>query len=215
MEFQRLREQMVGQQILARGIMDAHVIAAMRRVPRHLFVPKDMVSRAYEDCAVPIGEGQTISQPYMVALMTQCLMLNKDKRVLEIGTGSGYQAAVLAELSREVYTIERIEGLLKQARRTLHNLKYTNIRSFVGDGNFGLEDNDLLFDAIIITAASKKPPDRLLAQLAVNGKMVVPMGDRFSQSLMVFTKNEDRITEESVCHCTFVPLIGEYGWPLN
>lgn len=206
---------MVDKQVVARGITDAGVIEAMRRVPRHLFVPKDMVSRAYEDCPVSIGGGQTISQPYMVALMTQCLNLSKDKSVLEVGTGSGYQAAVLAELSKEVYTIERIEELQIRARQTLHNLRYTNIKSFIGDGNLGVEDKDILFDAIMLTAASKRPPDRLIAQLAVNGKMVVPMGDRFSQSLMVFTKKENRIVEESVCNCTFVPLIGEYGWPLN
>lgn len=206
---------MVERQIVARGITDAGVIAAMRRVPRHLFVPKDMAARAYEDCPVPIGAGQTISQPYMVALMTQCLHLNKSKRVLEVGTGSGYQAAVLAELSKEVYTIERIEELLLRARQTLHHLRYTNIKTFIGDGNLGVEDEDILFDAMMVTAASRRQPDRLFAQLAPDGRMVVPMGDRFSQSLMVFTKKKDRITEESVCSCTFVPLIGEYGWPLN
>ena len=215
MDFKRLREQMVERQIVARGITDAGVIEAMRRVPRHLFVPKDMVGRAYEDCAVPIGVGQTISQPYMVALMTQYLQLNKGKCVLEVGTGCGYQAAVLAELSKEVYTIERIEELFLRAKQALHNLKYTNIKTFMGDGNLGVEDEGLLFDAIMVTAASKRPPDRLFAQLAANGRMAVPMGDRFSQSLMVFTKAADRIIEASVCSCTFVPLIGEYGWPLN
>jgi len=215
MDFKKLREKMVEEQIVARGITDAGVIAAMRRVPRHQFVGADKIARAYEDNPLPIGEGQTISQPYMVALMTQCLHLNRKKYVLEVGTGSGYQTAVLAELSKEVFTIERVEGLFLDASRRLKNLKYDNIRTVFGDGNSGIEDVDILFDAIMVTAASKRPPERLLAQLVVNGKLVIPMGDRFHQSLIVFTKGKDRISEDIVCGCTFVPLIGEYGWPLN
>ena len=214
-DFKKLRNKMVDEQIMSRGITDEHVLEAMRMVPRHRFVPKSKIGRAYEDCALPIGEGQTISQPYMVALMTQCLDLNRQKRVLEVGTGSGYQAAILAELSKEVYTVERIKKLLIKATQTLNDLHYTNIKTLVGDGNSGFDDNELYFDAIVITAASQKKPDRLLSRLTENGKLIVPMGNLFKQSLMVFTKTAGRIFESSVCSCIFVPLIGEYGWPLN
>ena len=202
---------MVEEQIYARGNTYTAVMDAMRRVPRHEFVPRESEDKAYEDYPIPIGEGQTISQPYIVALMTQCLDLNKKKRVFEIGTGSGYQTAILAELCKEVYSIERIKALVERAKQTLKELNYRNAKIFLGDGTSGLSD-ERLFDAIIITAASPDRPDHLFSQLAVEGRMVVPIGDRFSQILKLFTKTKNRITEEAVCGCTFVPLIGQYGW---
>lgn len=215
MDFEKLRNKMVEEQIMARGITDTAVLEAMRRVPRHEFVPKESAAGAYDDRPLPIGEGQTISQPYMVALMTQSLDLNKKKRVLEVGTGSGYQTAVLAELSREVCSVERIGALVDRARQTLRRLNYTNVKIFLGDGTKGLPEAPQPFDAIIITAASPARPDQLFAQMAAGGRMVVPVGDRFGQILMLFTKAKGRIAEKAVCGCTFVPLIGEYGWPLH
>jgi len=212
MDFRKLRNEMVNGQIKARGITDTAVLEALRRVPRHEFVPEGSIGEAYEDRPLAIGDGQTISQPYIVALMTQCLDLNKNKRVLEIGTGSGYQTAVLAELCKEVLSVERIEALVDRARETLQGLNYGNVKIFLGDGTLGLPDEQNSFDAIIITAASPGRPDYLLSQLASRGKLVVPMGDRFSQRLMLFSKTEDHITEEVICGCTFVPLIGKYGW---
>lgn len=211
MDFQALRNRMVEEQICARGITDTAVLDAMRQVPRHEFVPGESVDKAYEDYPIPIGEGQTISQPYIVALMTQCLDLNKKKRVFEIGTGSGYQTAILAELCKEVYSMERIQTLVERAKQTLKELNYRNTKIFLGDGTLGLSD-ERLFDAIIITAASPDRPDHLFSQLAVEGQMIVPIGDRFSQILKLFTKTKNQITEEAVCGCTFVPLIGQYGW---
>jgi len=215
MDFQALRHKMVEEQLKARGIGDAAVLGAMERVPRHKFIPDTLKSMAYDDCPVPIGEGQTVSQPYIVALMTQCLGLNKEKRVLEVGTGSGYQAAILAELSREVYSVERIEALAERARWMFQNLKYKNIKVFSGDGSLGLPDESQPFDAVIVTAASPRPPEHLFEQLSSGGRLVVPVGGRFSQTLTLFTKVDDQITEEVLCGCVFVPLIGKYGWPLN
>ena len=212
MDFCNLRYAMVMEQIAARGITDENVLEALCRVPRHEFVPKEAVEKAYEDCPVPIGEGQTISQPYMVALMTQCLDLNKDKRVLEVGTGSGYQTAILAELCKKVYSIERVEMLVKRSREKLQELNYTNIEIVLGDGTLGWPDMSQFFDAIIITAASPGRLDHLFQQLTSEGRLVAPLGDRFSQTLKLFIKAKDRMIEESVCACTFVPLIGEYGW---
>lgn len=212
MDFQKLRNEMVDGQIKARGITDAAVLEVLRRVPRHEFVLKETTGRAYNDYPISIGEGQTISQPYIVALMTQCLDLNRNKRALEIGTGSGYQTAILAELCREVLSIERIEVLVQRARQTLRRLDYSNIKIFLGDGSLGLPDELKPFDAIIVTAASPDRPDDLLSQLAPEGRLVVPIGDRFGQRLTLFTKTKDKIVEEVVCGCTFVPLIGKYGW---
>lgn len=236
--FGKLRNAMVEEQIILRGITDAAVIEAMRGVPRHAFVPPAEVPHAYEDCPVPIGEGQTISQPYMVALMTQCLRLNKSDRVLEIGTGSGYQTAVLAQLSHEVFSIERIEKLARRAAQNLRDLNYININIYVGDGSLGLHDfphgrrgvpprleriwssaffseeftSQPLFDAIIITAAVPKPLEHLFGQMQDHGRMVMPVGDRFHQILTLFTKRGDQLIEEKVAHCIFVPLIGQGGW---
>ena len=216
MDFLRLRNKMVDEQVVARGITDENVLEALRRVPRHEFIPHESVDLAYRDCPVAIGEGQTISQPYMVALMTQCLKLDKTARVFEVGTGSGYQTAILAELCQEVYSVERIETLADHARRRLRELKYTNIEIVHGDGSLGGAESSQLFDAVIITAAAPARLDHLFAQLAPDGRMVVPIGDRVSQTLKLFTKSQnDSIIEELVCGCTFVPLIGEYGWPKN
>lgn len=212
MDFQKAGDKMVEEQIMARGITDAAVLEVMRRVPRHKFVPPDVVHRAYDDDPLPIGEGQTISQPYIVALMTQCLELNKHKVVLEIGTGCGYQTAILAQLCKQVYSVERIAVLGERAQQTLQELKYTNIKIFLGDGTLGLSEEYRPFDGIIVTAASPARPDHLLAQLATPGRLVVPVGDRSAQRLMVYEKQDKCIVEEAVCGCVFVPLIGAYGW---
>ena len=212
MDFVQLRDHMVEKQIRARGITQAAVLEALRRVPRHAFVPEEMMDRAYEDGPLSIGEGQTISQPYIVALMTQSLNLDKTKRVLEVGTGCGYQTAVLAELCGKVFTIERIESLIKRARQTFKKCRYTNIKFFLGDGTLGLPESDAPFDAIMVTAATPARPDHLLAQLALNGRLVAPVGDRSNQTLMLFTNTPGQVIEEVLCGCTFVPLIGEHGW---
>jgi protein-L-isoaspartate(D-aspartate) O-methyltransferase len=212
MDFQKARDRMVEEQIAARGISDAALLEVMRRVPREKFVPLDLVHRAYDDCPLPIGEGQTISQPYIVALMTQCLKLDKQKVVLEIGTGSGYQTAVLAQLCKQVYSLERIAALGERARRTLEDLQYTGIKIFLGDGTLGLAEEYRPFDGVIVTAASPARPGHLLDQLAVGGRLVVPVGDRSAQRLMVYERRDGCIVEEAVCGCMFVPLIGVYGW---
>jgi protein-L-isoaspartate(D-aspartate) O-methyltransferase len=212
MDFAHLRNKMVEDQIVARGITDVGVIEAMRRVPRHEFIPEEAIELAYNDCPIPIGEGQTISQPYMVALMTQCLGLNKLARVLEVGTGSGYQTAVLAELCKEVYSIERIESLANCARQRLERLDYKNITIIHGDGSLGEPESPQQTNAIIVTAASPGNLDHLFLQLSPSGKLVVPVGDRENQILKLFTKSQNRTIEEPICGCRFVPLIGQYGW---
>lgn len=211
MEYRELREAMVREQLIPRGIKDPRVLDAMRRVPRHLFVSEALRHSAYSDMAMPIGEDQTISQPYMVAVMTELLELKGGEKVLEIGTGSGYQAAVLAELAREVYTIERIAVLADAAQERFRALSYTNIKVHVGDGTLGWPD-EAPFAAIIITAASPRVPDPLLAQLADQGRLVIPVGSRFSQQLLRIRKTSEGLSEEYHTPCVFVPLIGEHGW---
>ncbi len=211
MEYDDLREMMVESQLIPRGISDPRVLDAMRRVPRHLFVDSWIRDSAYDDMALPIGEGQTISQPYMVAIMTELLELTGDEKVLEIGTGSGYQAAVLAELSKEVYTIERIESLMEKAGEKFAALGYGNIRTKTGDGTLGWPEK-APFDRITITAASPKIPEPLMEQLAMDGILLVPMGSRFSQQLLKIRKTRHGVTEEYHTPCVFVPLIGEHGW---
>ena len=210
-DYRELREAMVDTQLVPRGISDPRVLEAMRRVPRHLFVGESLKHSAYNDMAMPIGEDQTISQPYMVAVMTELLDLKGDEKVLEIGTGSGYQAAVLARLAREVCTIERIDVLAEAARDRFRALSYGNIRVRVGDGTLGWPD-EAPFDAIIITAASPQVPAPLLAQLAEGGRLVVPVGSRYSQQLLKIRRTPDGLTEEYHTPCVFVPLIGEHGW---
>ena len=211
MEFKESRDLMVKTQLVPRGIKDERVLAAMKKVPRHLFVDKQMLHRAYDDSALPIGEGQTISQPYMVAAMTELLELQGTEKVLEIGTGSGYQAAVLAELAKEVYTVERIAVLANRAEGRYRELGYANIRVKVADGTLGWPDASP-FDRIIITAGTPKVPEPLLQQLADQGMLIAPVGDRFSQQLIRVRKSGDKVLEEYHTPCVFVPLIGEYGW---
>lgn len=205
------RNRMVEEQILSRGIRDERVISAMRRVPRHEFVPEELRYNAYEDNAMPIGEGQTISQPYMVALMTELLSPARTDRVLEIGTGSGYQAAVLAELCGKVYTVERIKTLADRARANLDRLGYRTVATKVFDGTFGWKEMGP-FDGIVVTAAAPEVPQPLVDQLAVGGRLVIPVGERFSQVLVRVQKTAEGIIRTTNVPCVFVPLIGEHGW---
>jgi protein-L-isoaspartate(D-aspartate) O-methyltransferase len=211
MDYARLREMMVNTQLVARGIRDSRVLDAMRKVPRHLFTPQSQLANAYDDIALPIGEGQTISQPYMVAIMTELLELSGDEKVLEIGTGSGYQAAVLGELAAEVYTIERIPILADEAVARLAALGYGNVTVLTGDGSRGLE-TVAPFDRIIITAAAPELPEIIIKQLKEDGIIVAPVGERFSQVVIKGRKKKGVLEEELKVPCVFVPLIGEYGW---
>jgi protein-L-isoaspartate(D-aspartate) O-methyltransferase len=211
MDLNKAREKMVRDQLVPRGINDLKVLAAMRTVPRHLFVEEALWGEAYNDYPVPIGERQTISQPYIVALMTQALELKGKEKVLEIGTGSGYQTAILAELSKKVFSIERVRPLFQKARRIIDQLKYFNVMLKVNDGTQGwLEESP--FDAIMVTAAAPDIPAPLLEQLALNGRMVIPVGDRYSQSLKKIIKTEEGVQEEDLGGVRFVSLIGEHGW---
>jgi len=205
------RKRMVEYQLQNRGIRDPRVLAAMEKVPRHRFLPDPDDPGAYGDYPLPIGSGQTISQPYMVALMTECLRLQGDEQVLEIGTGSGYQAAILAELSRDVYTVERFPGLAERARAALQELGYHNVEVIVGDGSQGYPEK-APYDCIMVTAAAPRIAKPWLDQLTQSGRLVLPLGDRWGQNLTVVTKRGEKINEETVCGCVFVPLVGEHGW---
>jgi protein-L-isoaspartate(D-aspartate) O-methyltransferase len=209
--YQRDRQAMVEDQLRRRGISDPRVLEAMGKVPRHLFVPEDYQTSAYDDRPLPIGEGQTISQPYMVAIMTQSLELKGRERVLEIGTGSGYQAAILAELARELFTVERIPGLTPRAEKLLRDQGYKNIFFRTGDGSRGWPE-EAPFDGIIVTAAGPEIPLTFKSQLAEGGRLVIPTGPRFTQTLYKLTRQGDRFREEEVTGCVFVPLVGDYGW---
>jgi protein-L-isoaspartate(D-aspartate) O-methyltransferase len=210
-EFQAVRDEMVERQLVARGIRNPRVLAAMREVPRHVFVPGPMKGEAYQDSPLPIGEGQTISQPYMVAIMTELLDLQGHERVLEIGSGSGYQAAVLSRLCRWVYTIERVPSLGDLAKRATEACGYANITIRVDDGTQGWPE-EAPFDGIIVTAGSPKIPETLVEQLGADGKMLIPVGNRLSQTLKrVIKKPEGMVTEDHTA-CRFVDLIGEFGW---
>lgn len=202
---------MVEAQLIPRGIKDILVLNAMRKLPRHLFLAEHLRDKAYNDMPLPTTEGQTISQPYMVAVMTELLGLEGDEKVLEIGTGSGYQTAILAELSREVYTIERVQTLSESARKILDELGYSNIHIKHGDGTLGWPET-APFDRILITAAAPELPEILLKQLSEGGIILAPVGDRFSQQLVKGTKKGGKIYREYHTPCVFVPLIGEYGW---
>jgi protein-L-isoaspartate(D-aspartate) O-methyltransferase len=204
---ERLR--MVDKQIKARGISDPAVLEAMETVPRHLFVPPGEISAAYDDTPLSIGYDQTISQPYIVALMTELLELNPNDKVLEIGTGSGYQAAVLAELVKKVYTIEIVEALGRSATERLETLGYTNVQVRIGDGYKGWPDEEP-FDAIIVTAAPETIPQTLIDQLADGGRMVIPVGKYF-QELILLTKRDGRIKQRSITGVRFVPMVGGDG----
>ena len=202
---------MVEEQIVSRGIKDSRVIAAMKKVPRHLFVEEALQSQAYSDHPLPIGEKQTISQPYMVALMTEALQLKEKEKVLEIGAGSGYQTAVLAELAEKVFSIERIRSLAIKARQLLYELGYFNVEIKIFDGTHGWME-EAPFDAIIVTAGAPDIPQPLLDQLAIDGRLVIPVGDAYAQDLMRVTKTKERIKKEDLGGCRFVKLIGRYGW---
>ncbi len=210
--YQKARERMVETQIAARGIKDPRVLAAMRKVPRHLFVDEALKDQAYGDYPLPIGEGQTISQPYIVALMTEALELKGPEKVLEVGTGSGYQAAILAELARWVYSIERYPSLAHRAKRILEKLGYHNVIIKVGDGTKGWPEA-APFDAIIVTAAGPKIPEPLIEQLKDGGRLVMPVGDEWSQYLIKVTKQGDKLIKENLGAVRFVKLVGEYGFP--
>jgi len=201
------RQKMVDNQIVARGITDKNVIAAMRRIPRHLFVPKEEREQAYSDGPLPIGHSQTISQPYIVAIMTELLGIDSTSKVLEIGTGSGYQAAVLGEIADSVYTIEIVKPLAERAAQILDSLGYKNIFVRAGDGYQGWPEA-APFDAVIVTAAAPKIPQPLIEQLKTGGRLVIPVGE-LSQELYLVTKNEEGIVKQSIIPVRFVPMTGE------
>lgn len=207
----RARQDMVKQQLIPRGIRDPRVLEAMGKVPREAFVPDAMKTQAYDDRPLPIGKDQTISQPYIVALMTEALELKGTETVLEVGTGSGYQAAVLAELCHTVYTVERIESLLDNAKNILQDLGYNNIRYKVFNGTLGWPEY-APYDGIIVTAAAPRIPKPLLEQLAEGGRVLVPVGDRLGQSLIKVTRVDRGFFEKDLGGVRFVRLIGDYGW---
>ena len=208
----RRRERMVSQQIEARGVRDCLVLAAMRNVPRHLFVEEALMSVAYEDRPQPIGHGQTISQPYIVALMSELLQVQPGMTVLEIGTGSGYQAAVLAEMGAEVFTVERIKKLHMTARQRMMKMRYFNVRLKLDDGTLGWPEN-APYDRIIVTAGGPQVPQALVDQLDDPGRLIIPVGGTKSkQELIVVTKKDGVVTEENKGACAFVDLVGAQGW---
>ncbi|MDX2495446.1 MAG: protein-L-isoaspartate(D-aspartate) O-methyltransferase [Desulfuromusa sp.] len=212
MDYSVARRRMVEQQIVSRGITDKRVLDAMLVVPRHLFVEAGLQSHAYGDASLPIGEKQTISQPYMVAAMTAALELQGDERILEIGTGSGYQTAVLSRLVKRVYSIERIAVLAGRARKILDQLQMSNINIKVGDGTMGWKDQ-APFAGILVAAGSPDVPAKYLEQLEIGGKLVLPVGDQSQQILMrIIRKDKDIFEREQLMGCRFVPLIGEQGW---
>jgi protein-L-isoaspartate(D-aspartate) O-methyltransferase len=210
--YENKRYKMVENQIAGRGITNARLLDAMRKVPRHLFLDEALWPEAYDDHPLPIGEKQTISQPFIVALMTDLLHLQGGERVLEIGTGSGYQAAILAEMAEQVYSMERIPAIAQRTRKTLDKLKYTNIVITIGDGTFGWKEH-APYDGIIVTAAAPSPPDSLKEQLKPGGRLVIPIGGEWDQNLMVYTRSDEgSFAVEDYGGCRFVKLIGEHSW---
>ncbi len=212
-EFRASRDWMVRHQLEAHGIHDSRTLAAMRKVPRHLFVPAEMRAYAYDDSPLPIGEGQTISQPYVVALMTQALELRGGEKVLEIGTGSGYAAAVLGEIAREVITIERIKPLADRARNDLQRAGYTRVTVICDDGTRGWEA-EAPYDGIVVTAGGPSVPESLKRQLKIGGRLVIPVGaaPRYQSLIRVRRTSENDYSEENLGGVLFVPLIGAEGW---
>ncbi len=202
---------MVEKQLESRGVKDDRVLDAMRHVPRHLFVSEELQERAYDDCALPIGEGQTISQPYMVACMTELLYLKGDEKVLEIGTGSGYQSAVLSTLSAEVHTVERIPSLASRAEQLFKELKYDNVHVYISDGTLGLSQQ-APFDCIIVTAGAPNIPEQYIEQMKVDGRLVIPVGSRYAQTLYQIKKTSEGTEKQESTACVFVPLVGQEGW---
>lgn len=210
--FELPRGRMVAEQLERRGIRDPRVLRAVAKVPRHMFVEEALVGRAYGDHPLPIGEGQTISQPYMVALMSEALELAGHERVLEIGTGSGYQTAILAELCGKVFTVERLKSLSDRAMRRLDELGYYNVLARVGDGSMGWRE-EAPFDAVMVTAAAPDVPAALLDQLVVKGRLVVPVGDAHTQVLRKCVREDNDLRWTDLGGCVFVKLIGQQGWP--
>lgn len=211
LKFRRRRETMVQEQLYARGVRDPAVLAAMGRVQRHCFVSEALMEQAYGDYPLPIGHQQTISQPQIVGEMTQALQLSSEDRILEIGTGSGYQAAVLAEIVFRVYTIERLQPLYMQARRLFDRLKYHNIVTRYSDGTTGWK-SEAPFDGILVTAGGPAVPEILLSQLADGGRLVMPVGGVETQQLVRITRTACGFERETLCSCRFVKLVGEHGW---
>jgi protein-L-isoaspartate(D-aspartate) O-methyltransferase len=212
--YTKQRMKMVDTQIRARGVKDVHLLKVMQTIPRHLFVEEAMMDQAYNDNPLPIGEKQTISQPYIVALMTEAMSLTGKEKVLEIGTGSGYQTAILAQLADRVFSIERVASLAGRARKMLDYLNAFNVAIRVGDGTYGWNE-EAPFDAILITAGAPKVPSILVAQLSLGGRLVIPVGSRSTQTLLKVTRlSEDihDVKKEDLGGCRFVDLIGEHGW---
>ena len=210
-EFAQERKRMVDQQMVSRGIRDERVLEAMRAIPRHKFVPADQVRLAYIDAPLPIGNSQTISQPYIVALMTELLHLKGDEIVLEIGTGSGYQAAILAYLAKKVYSVERIPDLAERARLVLRSLYLENVEVVEGDGSCGLREH-APYQAIIVTAAAPEVPKPLEDQLSDGGRLIVPVGSRVGQILELWERKGKKLVCQKLAPVAFVPLIGEHAW---
>jgi protein-L-isoaspartate(D-aspartate) O-methyltransferase len=210
-DFEAARKRMVDGQIARRGIRTPQVLDAFREVPRHLFISPKQAPQAYQDGPLPIGNGQTISQPFIVAYMTDNLKIKDDHKVLEIGTGSGYQAAILAELAGEVHSIERHERLANSARDLLMKLGYENIKVHLGDGTIGLPEL-APFQAIVVTAAGPDVPQPLLEQLDEGGRLIIPVGGRFGQVLELYQREGDKFHKDELTPVAFVPLIGEHGW---
>ena len=211
-EFAAARRRMVAEQLRARGIRDERVLAAFYDVPRDLFVPPERQHEAYEDHPVPIGEGQTVSQPFIVAMTVEALALTGHERVLDVGAGSGYQTALLARLAREVYAIERIEALTDRGRETLARLGAANVQWRTGDGTLGWPEA-APFEAICCGAAGPDVPQAWLDQLADGGRLVTPVGGRDVQELLLLTRRGRQFDRRKLCDCRFVPLIGQQGWP--
>jgi protein-L-isoaspartate(D-aspartate) O-methyltransferase len=210
-DFDVLRRRMVDEQLEARGIKDPRVLEAFRRVPRHLFVPEDLRAKAYDDHPLDIGAGQTISQPYMVATMTQALVPRAGDRVLEVGTGSGYQTAILLAMGAEVYTVERLEELSRKAKETLEQAGFPGAHFRVGDGSLGWPE-EAPFDRVIVTAAAPSMPVSLVEQLKEGGSMAIPVGEAREQDLMLVSREDGFVKKKKVCACVFVKLLGAEGW---
>lgn len=211
MDYEVARARMVKEQLIKRGINDERVLMAIGSVPRHIFLDQAFWPRAYGDHPLPIGHNQTISQPYIVALMCQELKLEEGKKILEIGTGSGYQSAVLAVMDYSVYTIERYEELSVRAEDIIKRLEITGVHFKIGDGSIGWEEESP-FDGIIVTAGAPAVPEDLMEQVITGGKIIIPVGDRFSQRMQIIEKGEKIIEKRDICGCTFVPLVGKQGW---
>jgi protein-L-isoaspartate(D-aspartate) O-methyltransferase len=210
-DYRLARERMVKTQLVPRGIKDPRILKAMGKIPRNRFIEEALSGEAYNDHPLPIGHKQTISQPYIVALMTEALELIGEERVLEIGTGSGYQTAILADLSRKIFTVERIRDLMVKARNTLADLGYNNIMFKAFDGTLGWKEYEP-YDAIMVTAGAPKIPEPLLDQLAEGGRLIIPVGNRFSQELIKVTRKKGNIIQENFGGCRFVDLVGVHGW---